>query len=286
VSTEASSEVNFPEIENMALFMRRKIIDISHHSGTSTHIGGALSMTDAMAVLYGHVLRFDPQNPRWEDRDRFILSKGHGVLGYYPALLAAGLIDEEKFQTFQTNGSDLIAHPVMNLDLGIESSNGSLGQGLSMAVGIALAAKRKNKPFKTYVLMGDGETNEGSVWEATMLAAQLGLNNLTAIIDHNGMQNDGEGQNIVNSANMSERFTAFGWHTHDVGGHDIEAMVAAFEEPTPSDKPKAIVAHTIKGKGISFMENENSWHHNRLAKSNYELAWAELNGGASKEDLS
>jgi len=270
-------------IQETAKFMRRKIIEISHHSGTSTHVGGALSMVEVMAVLYGHVMRLDPKNPRWADRDRFILSKGHGVLGYFPALLAAGLITEEIFQTFQTNGSDLIAHPVMKLDLGIESSNGSLGQGLSMAVGIAIAAQRKNKSFHTYVLMGDGETNEGSVWEAAMLAAHQKLGNLTAIIDRNNMQNDGSGLDILDTGNLCERFKAFGWHAMDVDGHDINALVEAFETPGPSDKPKMIVAQTIKGKGISFMENDNAWHHNRLTKNHYDNAIAELDGEQNAE---
>ncbi|NVK17387.1 MAG: transketolase [Methylocystaceae bacterium] len=272
------------KIENLALFMRRKIIDISFHSGTSTHVGGALSMTDIMATLYGHILNIDPQNPTWEDRDRFILSKGHGVLGFYPALLGVGLISEEKFNSFQTNGSDLIAHPVMNIDLGIESSNGSLGQGLSMGVGIALSAKKQKKSFKTYVLMGDGETNEGSVWEAVMLAAQQGLDNLVAIVDNNAMQNDGQGEDIIDNRNLHKRFEAFGWDVFNIDGHDITALIDAFETPVQSGKPKMVVANTVKGKGISFMEGDNAWHHNRLAQSKYDIAWAELNEPLATEE--
>ena len=267
--------MKYPKVAEIARFMRRKILEISYHSGTSTHIGGALSMTDAMAVLYGHVMNFDADIPRWAERDRFILSKGHGVLGYYPALLAAGFITEKKFTTFQQNGSDLIAHPVMNLDLGIESSNGSLGHGISMAVGIAYSAKITGKEFKTYTLVGDGETNEGSVWEAVMLASHLQLDNLTVVVDYNGMQNDGLGKDVLEINNMSERFKAFGWNVIDVDGHDIDALVAAFERKS-EHKPKVIVAHTTKGKGVSFMENDNSWHHNRLTKNNFEAAIAGL----------
>ena len=266
------------DLENMALEMRRKIIDISHDCGQSTHVGGALSMVEMMTVLYGHVLNFDAKNPRWEDRDRFILSKGHGVLGYYPALLLAGIISKETFDTFMVDGTDLIAHPVMNMDLGIESSNGSLGQGISMAVGIALAAKKKNKSYKTYTLIGDGESNEGSVWEAAMLAPHLGLDNLTVLVDYNRMQNDGAGKDIINIENMPERFHAFGWHTIEVDGHNISEIVKAFQNDSGDLKPKAIVAHTVKGKGISFMENEKSWHHNRVNKVNYDLAIEELGG--------
>ena len=260
------------DLKNMAIEMRHKIINISHDCGHSTHVGGALSMVELMTVLFGHVLKFDADNPHWDDRDRFILSKGHGVLGYYPALLLSGIISEETFNTFMTNGTDLISHPVMNLDLGIESSNGSLGQGISMAVGISLAAKKKNKSYHTYALIGDGEANEGSVWEAAMLAPHLCLNNLTILVDYNRMQNDGAGKDIINIENMPERFKAFGWHTIEVDGHNINEIIDAFQDSSNVDKPKAIVAHTIKGKGVPFMENEKSWHHNRVNKANYDLA--------------
>ena len=267
--------MSYPELNKFAYNMRQNILEVSYHSGTSTHLGGALSMTDVMAVLYGKVLNYDPKNPRWVDRDIFILSKGHGVLGFYPALLEAGIISREVFETFQQNGSNLIAHPVMNLDLGIESSNGSLGHGISMAVGIAFAAKKQKKHFQTFTLVGDGETNEGSVWEAAMLASHLKLNNLTAIVDYNKQQNDGYGKDVLRIDNMAERFKAFGWHTIEVDGHDITELVAAFEI-APIDKPKAIIAHTIKGKGVPFMEGDNAWHHNRLTKSNYETAISSL----------
>lgn len=267
--------MSYPELTKFASTMRQKILDISYHSGTSTHIGGALSMTDVMAVLYGKVLNYDTDNPRWENRDRFILSKGHGVLGFYPALLGAGIISQEKFDTFQQNGSDLIAHPVMNLDLGIESSNGSLGHGISMAVGIAFAAKKQHKSYQTYTLVGDGETNEGSVWEAAMLASHLQLNNLTVVIDYNKQQNDGFSKDVLLIGNMAERFKAFGWQVIEIDGHNVNAIVDAFQLKT-SRQPKAIIANTIKGKGVSFMERDNAWHHNRLTKTNYDAAIADL----------
>jgi transketolase len=264
------------EIQGMAKTMRHKILEISHTCNLSTHLGGGLSMVDIMAVLYGRILRYQPENPRWDKRDRFILSKGHGVLGYFSALLAAGVINEETYKTFQTNESDLIAHPVMNLDLGIESSNGSLGQGLSMGIGIALAAKKKQRDFNVYVYMGDGECNEGSVWEAVMSAAQLGLDNLTAIVDYNKLQSDGDARLIIDFADLAGKFKSFGWDVKEINGHDIEQIVAAFEAPREQGHPRVLVAHTIKGKGISFMESNNEWHHNRLTKANYELALAEL----------
>ncbi|WP_245200455.1 transketolase [Herbaspirillum sp. LeCh32-8] len=266
----------YSDIDRMALFMRRKILDISHHCNLSTHLGGGLSMVEIMATLYARVLRYDNKNPRWDQRDRFILSKGHGVLGYFPALLAAGFIDEETFNSFQTNSSDLIAHPVMNLDLGIESSNGSLGQGLSMGVGVALAARKKQQPYRVFVYLGDGECNEGSVWEALMSAAQLQLDNLVIVIDYNKLQSDGDARQIIDFGDLASRLRSFGWDVHDVDGHNVDQLVGAFEAAPVAGKPRALVAHTVKGKGISFMEHNNEWHHNRLTRANYDLALAEL----------
>ena len=270
-------KIAYPEIVDMAKVMRLKMLEISYNCTLSTHLGGGLSMTEMMATLYARVLRFDKKDPRWEGRDRFILSKGHGVLGYFSALVAAGVISEEVYNTFQTNESDLIAHPVMNLDLSIESSNGSLGQGLSMAVGIALAAKKKNAPFTTYVLLGDGECNEGSVWEAVMSAGQLRLDNLVAMVDYNKLQSDGAAGQIMDLGDLANKFRAFGWDAYDIDGHKIDQLVNAIEAPIVEGKPRVIVANTIKGKGVSFMENNNEWHHNRLTKANFDLAIAEVN---------
>mgnify|MGYP000277016603 FL=1 len=269
---------HFKRIESMALFMRRKILDISYLSSHAAHLGGGLSMVEIMATLYAHILKFDNKNPHWVERDRFILSKGHGVLGYFSALLAAGFITEEKYNTYLKNESDLIAHPIMNLDLGIESSNGSLGQGLSMGIGIAYASKKSiDTQYKAYVLLGDGECNEGSVWEAIMLAPQLKLDNLIAIVDYNKLQSDmTPSSEIINFGNLAAKFESFGWDVYDVDGHDITQLIQAFEAKHVKGKPKMIVANTIKGKGISFMENNNEWHHNILTKSKYELAIAEL----------
>lgn len=270
-------KITYQEIVDMAKVMRIKMLEISYNCTLSTHLGGGLSMTELMATLYARVLRYDKKNPRWEDRDRFILSKGHGVLGYFSALVAAGIITEEVYNTFQTNESDLIAHPVMNLDLSIESSNGSLGQGIAMAVGVALAAKKKNSPFTTYVLLGDGECNEGSVWEAVMSAGQLRLDNLVAMVDYNKLQSDGVAGQIVDLGDLANKFRAFGWDACDIDGHDVDQIVAAIEAPKLDGKPRVLVANTIKGKGISFMENNNEWHHNRLTKANFDLALAEVN---------
>jgi transketolase len=268
--------MEYIELEQMALKMRSKILDISYRCGLSAHIGGGLSIVEIMTALYGTVMRFDPENPRWEERDRFILSKGHGVLGYFAALLVAGVLNEEQFATFQTNESDLIAHPVMNLDIGIESSNGSLGHGLSMAIGIALAAKMRGKSYRAIVLMGDGECNEGSVWEAVMLAPQLGLDNLIALVDFNRLQSDGDSTQIIDFGDLGAKFKCFGWDVYDIDGHDLDQIIKSLSNENGNSAPKMIVARTVKGKGISFMENNNEWHHNRLTQANFELALAEI----------
>lgn len=267
---------NILKIEEIAKNMRRKIIDISYTCNTSVHLGGGLSMVDIMAVLFGAILNFDIKKPEWDDRDRFILSKGHGVLGYYSALLAAGIITEDVFKTFQKNESDLTAHPVMNIPLGIESSNGSLGQGLSIGVGIALAAKKKAKKHKIYVLLGNGECNEGAIWEAAMSAAHFKLNNLIAIVDNNCFQSDGESETVMKCDNFADKWKSFGWDVCLVDGHNLQELHSAFVEPNIETKPKIVIAQTIKGKGISFMENNNEWHHNRLTKTHYDQALREM----------
>jgi len=255
------------KIEDAAYYMRHKILDISHKCKLGVHLGGGLSIVEILATLYMHIMNYDNSNTRWKDRDRFILSKGHGVLGYFSALLAAEIIDENEFDNFQTNGSNLIAHPVMNMDLGIESSNGSLGQGISMSIGIALAAKQNNAKYKVYTLIGDGECDEGSVWEAIMLAPTLKLDNLTVIVDYNKLQSDGD--KVVNLGSLSRKFEEFGWNVFNIDGHDVYQLVNAFNSDTINTKPKVIVANTIKGKGISFMEDDNDWHHGILTTKKY-----------------
>lgn len=264
------------EIQEMAATMRRKILDVSHACGMSAHLGGGLSMVELTASLYGSVMNYDPKNPEWPDRDRFILSKGHGVLGYFSALCAAGIISDEVFATFQSNESELIAHPVMNLTLGIESSNGSLGQGLSMAVGISVAAKKQRKYHKVYVLLGDGECNEGSVWEAVMSGAHYRLDNLTAIVDYNKLQSDGDGKTIMSLGDLAGKWEAFGWNVCRVDGHNIPEILDALNNKTREGMPKVLLANTVKGKGVPFMENNNEWHHNRLTKVHYERALREI----------
>ncbi len=235
---------------------------------------------EVMAVLYGAVMNTTNKSISYDARDKFILSKGHGVLGLYPALAEFGIIDESMLDTFLCDGSDLIAHPVMKPEIGLESSSGSLGQGISMAVGLALAAKKKGYSYQTYVVCGNGECNEGSVWEASMSAVSYELDNFTLFVDNNHMQSDGKSMDILSvSDKYTGMFRALGFQTIEIDGHNIPEIYDAFCEPHVSGFPKVIVGNTVKGKGVSFMENNNDWHHNRLTKNQYEDALAELRGG-------
>ena len=256
--------------------VRKKILDLSLNCDGPVHLGGGLSMVELTVVLYAKILNYKSTEPTWKGRDRFILSKGHGVLGFFPVLAEFGIISEDQLKTFKTNGSDLIAHPIQNLDFGIESSNGSLGHGLSFGVGMSLAARFNNSNYRTFVLLGDGECNEGSVWEAAMCASQYALNSLTVIIDFNGLQSDGRSSEIINSDNLADKWRSFGWEVIEIDGHSIAQIVQAFEFKLSAEKPTAVIARTVKGKGISFMENNNEWHHNRLTQSKYDQALLEL----------
>jgi len=267
------------DIEKMARRMRGHVLETSLAAGaSSSHFGGGLSIVDITATLYGAIMKFDKDNPLWSERDRFILSKGHGCLGYYTALVEAGFISiEELVQTFERTNTDLPGHPVINKKKGIEFSNGSLGMGLSLGIGVALAGRRRNRTYKVYVIMGDGECNEGSVWEAIMAAPHFKLDQLVAFIDRNNFQQTGANEEIMNIGDVGQKFISFGWNVLEIDGHDIGEIYDALLKETVPGKPTAIVAHTIKGKGFSFSENNNDWHHKILSKSQYELALTELN---------
>ncbi len=267
-------------VEAMARRMRRRMVEVAYNGKGYAHFGGGFSIVEILAVLYGTVLKYDVRNPEWPERDRFILSKGHGVLGFYAVLEAAGYFSEERLNTFQQDGGDFSSHPVMNLALGIETSNGSLGHGLSLGIGSLLAARRKRMDYGVYVLLGNGECNEGSVWEAAMSAAHFRLDRLTAIVDHNRMQSDGASADVLDMGTMALKWKAFGWNVAEVDGHSIEQLHAALTSRERNGKPTAVVATTVKGRGISFMEGNNEWHHNRLNREQYEQAWREVGGSA------
>ena len=257
--------------------MRIDSIRAAHSCGkNSTHIGGTLSSIDIMAALYLGVMNISKEKLHSDDRDRFIISKGHCVLAQYTALKQIGVITDEELLTFKQSGTRLFAHSTCDRDIGIEFSTGSLGQGVSLAVGTALALKKKNNPCRVFTLLGDGECNEGSVWEALASASHFGLNNLTVIIDRNRLQHDGFTDEILSMGDLSEKVSAFGLDTKTVDGHDMEALISALEYT--SSKPVAIVADTIKGKGVSFMENSPNWHSGRLTENQFDAAMAEMEG--------
>lgn len=264
----------------MARNMRKTALDMALAAGrNASHFGAGMSIIDITATLYGGIMQFDLQNPEWEDRDRFILSKGHGVLGYYTALHEIGYISKEDLLTFEQTGSYLIGHPVKNRPHGIEFTNGSLGMGLSLGIGVSLAAKKKGRSFKTYVLIGDGECNEGSIWEAFMAAAQFKLDNLVAIIDRNQFQLGGENSEVMNIGDIGGKLSQFEWKVVEVNGHDVAQLYGTFINTQHKDQPLAIIAHTVKGKGFTFSENNNSWHHAVLTQKQYEAALLEIESG-------
>ena len=266
------------KLETKAMRMRKKVLDMALTAGAnSSHFGGGLSIVDITATLYGEIMNLDPNDPEWVGRDRFILSKGHGVLGYYTALSEIGYIREEDLKTFEKNGSYLYGHPVINHPKGIEFSNGSLGMGLSLGVGVALAGKRKNLDFIVYVLLGDGECNEGSVWEAAMASTHYKLDNLVAILDKNNLQQTGANSEIMSVGDLASKWKSFGWSVSEIDGHNIAEIYDALMSAKKQRLPHAIVANTIKGKGFSFAENNNAWHHAPLSLSQYEAALEELN---------
>ena len=228
-------------------------------------------MVELLVTLFAEILVHKPSQPEWTERDIFILSKGHAVLGYFAVLHHYGYFSAEKLATFQTNGSDLIAHPVKNLALGIESSNGSLGQGLAFGMGIALGMRKRRQDRRVYVMLGDGECNEGSVWESAAIASELKLGNLTAIIDENGFRNDGPNSTYDGRIVLANVWRSLGWNVVEIDGHDHRAILEAFHQARETtDAPTAIVARTIKGKGVPFMENDNEWHHNRITSNTLE----------------
>ena len=272
-----NTSTHIENIKKFALNIRKNILEMAVSAGASSaHFGGALSITEIVSILFAYQMKIDKKNPNWEDRDRFILSKGHACLAYYAALCEIGYISKEELKTFEKNNSNLLGHPVINKKLGIDFSNGSLGMGLSLGIGVALSAKKKKKKFNVYVVVGDGECNEGSVWEAAMAAPNFKLNNLYAIIDKNNFQQTGSNKEIMNVENLKEKWSSFGWFTIELDGHNISELYNFFNDSKKINKPKAIIANTIKGKGFSFSENNNGWHHSVLTKSIYEKAMNEL----------
>ncbi len=264
------------EIEEKALLMRREIIRMIHKA-QSGHPGSSLSATDILAALFFNEMKHDPKKPDWEDRDRFIFSKGHGVPALYAALAINGYLPIEELLTLRQINSRLQGHPDRRVLPSVEASTGSLGQGLSIGVGHALASRLLKKKFRTYVMLGDGECNEGQVWEAAMFASFHKLDGLCAILDYNKFQLDNSVKVVLDMHPMEEKWRAFGWAVLEINGHNMGEILAAFEwARNVKGQPQMIIAHTVKGKGVSFMEHNNHFHGVAPNDSEFKAAMAEL----------
>jgi transketolase len=247
------------------------------YAGGSGHPGGSLSAVEILAALYLRVMRHDPANAQWPDRDRFILSKAHSVPVLYAFLAECGYLSTEELSTFRHLNSRLQGHSKAGSVPGVEMSGGSLGQGLSYSIGQCLAARLDNRDYRVYCLLGDGEQDEGQVWEAAMAASHYGLANLTAIIDRNGVQNDGHVRDIMRQDPLPDKWQAFGWSVQEVEGHDFGAVIRALEgAKSTATGPSAIIAYTVKGKGVSFMEDTHVWHGKAPTADERERALAEI----------
>jgi len=265
--------MNYPQI---AKEIRKKILKMMYES-KAAHIGSCLSCVDILTVLYFKILKIDPKNPFAENRDRFILSKGHAVAALYAVLAKRGFFPEEILDTYYRDGGRLPGHSTVGSVPGIEASTGSLGHGLSMGAGIALAGKRDEKKYRVFVLMSDGECEEGSTWEAALFAHHHKLDNLIGIVDYNKLQAFGKIEDILGLKPLSKKWRDFGWEVKEINGHNFSEIKKAFSKiPFKKGKPSLVIAHTIKGKGVSFMENRMEWHYYNLNKEQYQQALKEL----------
>ena len=270
------TELEKKELQITACKVRIGIID-STNAAKCGHPGGSLSAAEMFTYLYNKELNVDPSNPKWEDRDRFVLSKGHTAPGLYAALAYRGFFPVEDLLTLRKIDSYLQGHPNMSMVPGVDMSTGSLGQGISCAVGMALGLRFQGKTSRVYALLGDGEIQEGQVWEACMSASHYGLDNLCIIIDNNGLQIDGNVRDVMSPYPIVDKLEAFGFHAITIDGHNFDEIEAAFNEAkTVKGKPTAIVMNTVKGKGVSFMENNAGWHGKATNPAEYETASAEL----------
>ena len=270
-----SREERTKRLEEIALKIRRHIIRDIYEAG-SGHPGGSLSATEIITALYFYIMRHDPKKPKWENRDRFVLSKGHSCPALYAALAESGYFDVKELLTLRKLGSRLQGHPSMKTP-GIDICTGSLGQGLSVAVGMALGARLDRKLYRVFVLLGDGELQCGEVWEAAMAAAHYKLDNITAIVDRNRLQIDGNTEKIMSIEPLPFKFKAFGWHVTEINGHNFNEIISAIENGFKiKGKPKVVIAHTTKGKGVSFMEGSVAFHGKPPNDEQFKIAMKEL----------
>jgi transketolase len=266
---------SFEDMKDIAAGLRYLILQLSHNAGTP-HLASALSSVDILTAAYWRVLSIDPAKADAPDRDRLIFSKGHAAIALYAALGARGFFPESILDGYGLHGSPLAEQPAPFCAPGVELATGSLGHGLPVGVGMALASRLNRVPFNVIVVMGDGETNEGSVWEAALLAPALKLGNLCVVIDYNKWQATGRSNEVTALAPLADKWRAFGWETDEVDGHDIEALTRAMTHDPQTKKPRAVIAHTIKGKGVSFMEDDNNWHYRIPKAEELEKAKQEL----------
>lgn len=268
-----------PEIQvltEMARQLRRDVFSMIFECGEG-HPGAALSCADIITALYFHIMRVDPRNPEWPDRDRFILSKGHACPAYYAALARRGFFPMEWLPTLRRLGSPLQGHPVMKKTPGVDMTSGSLGHGLPIGAGMAAAGRLASRDYSVYVILGDGELNEGLVWEAAQSAAHMRLGRLIAFVDNNGLQSGGRIEDVSGLTHIGSKFAAFGWHAQEIDGHDFEKILGAVERArAETQRPSLILARTVKGKGIPFTENDNSWHKRTPTKAELEAALKHL----------
>ncbi|MGL4632685.1 MAG: transketolase [Leadbetterella sp.] len=263
-------------LQAKAVEIRKEIVTMVHRAN-SGHVGGSMSAVELIMSCYYHVMKHDPQNPKWAERDRFIMGKGHATPVIYAILADQGYFPKEDLKTFRRPGSHLQGHPFALKTVGIEASTGTLGLSLSTTCGMAHAAKLKGERHHYFCLVGDGEIQEGQIWEAAMYANKYKLNNIVAFIDRNYMQSDGYSEDVMPMDPIEPKWEAFGWHTFSIDGHNFEQIIETLEKAKTIDKPVMIVARTIKGKGVDFMENDNTWHGTPPSKEQMEAALEKLN---------
>ena len=262
--------MNILNLKSFSKKIRKNIIFTAFKAGAkSAHIGGALSIADLIAVLYFAIIKLKKTKSLDDKRDRFILSKGHACLALYSALVEKKILKKKDLENFEGDGSELLGHPIIKKNKGIEFSTGSLGMGLSLGIGVALAKKKKKQKFRVFVILGDGECNEGSVWESIMSAAHFKLDNLVIIVDKNNYQQTGENSSIMDLKNLKEKFLSFGCDTIEINGHNHKQIYNCLKKKNKKSQPKVIVANTIKGKGFKLFENNNNWHHSIITKKIY-----------------
>jgi transketolase len=264
-----------PQLVDHARRIRARIVQMSH-AGHAPHLGSALSCVDILTALYGSVANVSPATHADPRRDRVILSKGHAAAALYATLAEFKFFPEEVIQTYAQDGTHLPEQMSPGCIAGIEAATGSLGHGLSLGIGMALAGRIQKQSYRVWVVLSDGECNEGSVWEAAMFAAAQKLGNVTAIVDYNHWQATGRSDEVLELKPLDEKWRAFGWNVQTIDGHDMSAVLAALSPSEPMDRPRAIVAHTIKGRGVSFMEDDNNWHYRIPTAAEVRMAWTEL----------